>query len=468
MVLKLRLGRWRCHNDQCIRKTFVERLPSIVAPFARRTSRVAELVRLFCHAAGGRVSERLLARLAMWVSDNTILRQLKNYARNVGDAQPIRIVGIDDWCWRRGDSYGTIIVDLERRKVVDVLPKRSVDETATWLKRHPEIEIVSRDRCGLYAQGARDGAPQAKQVADRFHLLQNLREAIEQQMTNLGQFAGRSLLPAEAGELNPSPRQARRETRKSAFDRVQTLHLAGKSSRHIAAQTGIGWSTVVKWIRSGCLPDRRPATLTPSSPSYFQDFLLRQWEAGNRLGRHLFHDLKHRGYTGSLSHLHRLLAKLRHPDREEKIKVELPTEGRRAIDPATGWQISPVVAGALCMKPSKMLTLAQAGKVTALKEASPSFVIMRRLAMRFRGILRGNDSDKLDGWLDDAQSSGVSSIERFARVLHRDIDAVKNAITEPWSNGQAEGQINRLKTLKRAMYGRAGVELLRARMLPLQ
>ena len=228
MVLKLRLGRWRCHNDQCIRKTFVERLPSIVAPFARRTSRVAELVRLFCHAAGGRVSERLLARLAMWVSDNTILRQLKNYARNVGDAQPIRIVGIDDWCWRRGDSYGTIIVDLERRKVVDVLPKRSVDETATWLKRHPEIEIVSRDRCGLYAQGARDGAPQAKQVADRFHLLQNLREAIEQQMTNLGQFAGRSLLPAEAGDLNPSPRQARRETRKSAFDRVQTLHLAGK------------------------------------------------------------------------------------------------------------------------------------------------------------------------------------------------------------------------------------------------
>ena len=224
---------------------------------------------------------------------------------------------------------------------------------------------------------------------------------------------------------------------------------------------------MVKWIRSGCLPDRRPATLTPSSPSYFQDFLLHQWEAGNRLGRHLFHDLKHRGYTGSLSHLHRLLAKWRHPDREEKTKVELPTEESRAIDPATGWQISPVVAGALCMKPSKMLTPPQAVKVAALKEASPGFVIMRRLAMRFRGILRGDDSDKLDEWLDDAQSSGVSSIERFARVLHRDIDAVKNAITEPWSNGQAEGQINRLKTLKRAMYGRAGVELLRARLLPL-
>jgi transposase len=157
VVLKLRLGRWRCHNNQCIRKTFVERLPSIVAPFARRTSRVAELVRLFCHAAGGRVSERLLARLAMWVSDNTILRQLKNYARNVGDAQPIRIVGIDDWCWRRGDSYGTIIVDLERRKVVDVLPKRSVEETATWLKRHPRLRSSAGTGAGCMLKGRGTG-----------------------------------------------------------------------------------------------------------------------------------------------------------------------------------------------------------------------------------------------------------------------------------------------------------------------
>jgi transposase len=115
-----------------------------------------------------------------------------------------------------------------------------------------------------------------------------------------------------------------------------------------------------------------------------------------------------------------------------------------------------------------MLTPPQVVKLAALKEASPSFVIMRQLAIRFRSILRGDDSAKLDQWLDDAQSSGVSSIERFARVLHRDIDAVKNAITQPWSNGQAEGQINRLKTLKRAMYGRAGVNLLRARLRPLQ
>src|SRR5208337_1153406 len=197
------------------------------------------------------------------------------------------------------------------------------------------------------------------------------------------------------------------------------------------------------------------------------DFLARRWAEGDKVGRRLFHDIRHRGYTGSRSHLERLLSEWRRAERPATSRPRESTREDRAIDPATGWQISPIVAAALCMKPSKMLTQPQAVKVAALKEASPSFVIMRRLAMRFRGILRGNDPDKLDQWLDNAQSSGFSSIGRFARVLHRDVDAVKNAITEKWSNGQAEGQINRLKTLKRAMYGRAGVELLRARMLPL-
>ena len=152
-MLDLRLGRWRCLNEQCSRKTFVERLPSVAAPMARRTVRVAEIVRLFGHAAGGLPSERLLARLAMPVSDNAILRQLKRHVRERADPAPLRAIAIDDWSWRKGFTYGTIVVDLERRTVADVLETRSAKETADWLERRPEIEIVSRDRCGLYAQG---------------------------------------------------------------------------------------------------------------------------------------------------------------------------------------------------------------------------------------------------------------------------------------------------------------------------
>jgi transposase len=414
------------------------------------------------------VSERLLAHLAMPTSDNTILRRLKRHVGASGAAPPVRVAAIDDWSWRKGFTYGTIIVDLERRNVVDVLPVRSVEETARWLKRHPEIEIVSRDRCGLYAQGTRQGAPRARQVADRFHLLQNLRESIERQMSDVSRFAGRSLLPPVQGDQRHPTRQAQRDARQNMFSRAQDLHTVGKPVGDIADEIGVGRRTVTKWIQSGCLQARRPTPPKPSSPSYFQDFLSRQWEAGYRRARHLFQDIRHRGYTGSYSHLERLLSLWRRADRGESSKSKLPADETQAVDPATGWQISPIVAASLCMRPKGMLTPSQAVKVATLKKASPSFVVMRRLSMRFRGILRGDDPAKLGRWLDDARRSEISSMQRFAQTLARDLDAVKNAVTEEWSSGQAEGQINRLKTLKRAMYGRASVELLRARMLPLE
>jgi len=181
--VELHLARWRCRNDTCANRTCVDRLPALVAPFARRTARLGEIVRLFGHAAGGRVSERLLRRLAMPASRDTVSRALKRRGARTESSGPLRIVGIDDWCWQKGDTYGSIIVDLERRSVVDVLPVRSVASTQQWLEQHPEIEVVSRDRCGLYAQAARQGAPRAEQIADRFHLVQNLRMASSNEKT---------------------------------------------------------------------------------------------------------------------------------------------------------------------------------------------------------------------------------------------------------------------------------------------
>jgi transposase len=185
VTLRLRAGRWRCRNPGCTRRIFTERLPEAAVPFARRTHRVADVVRMIGHSAGGRPAERLMERIGMTVSDDTILRHLKRAAQGGPPLPSPRVVGIDDWAWRKGQSYGTILVDLERRVVADVLPDRSASSSATWLARHPGIEIVSRDRCGLYAEAARRGAPKARQVADRFHLLQNLREAIETQLSQL-------------------------------------------------------------------------------------------------------------------------------------------------------------------------------------------------------------------------------------------------------------------------------------------
>jgi len=368
-----------------------------------------------------------------------------------------------------------VLVDLERRRVVDVLPDRSAEGTARWLARHPEVEVISRDRCGLYAQGALRGAPRARQVADRFHLLQNLRACIESHMSSVGRHHGRSLVPAAepgaADAREAARRQAQRDAREAVFERVQRLRADGLTMRAIAVRTGVGWRTVTKWVRSGRLQDRHRAAPGPRSPRHFLGYLRRRWAEGCRHGRYLFWEIQHRGYQGSYSHLQKLLAEWRSAsgeDRPQRRPVAATAAEGRAVDPATGWQISPIAAAALCLRPRGHLTPSQALKIDALKRASPSFTALRRLAMRFRGLLRGGEAAKLDAWLRDARASGIGAMQRFARTLSRDLEAVRNAVTEPWSNEQTEGQINKLKTLKRAMYGRAGAELLRARLLPLE
>jgi len=426
-----------------------------------------------------------MKRLGAPVSDDTILRHLKRRVAVREAKTPVRVAGIDDWSWRKGSTYGAIVVDLERREVVDVLPDRSAAATASWLKERPEVEIVSRDRCGLFAQAAREGAPQARQVADRFHLLQNLRQAIERQLSRAGRSTGRPLLAAsdredehgasyvcsprgqqQVAEHRHLVRHAHRRSRQDAFDHIRDLHKAGTSVREIAQRTGFHWRSIAKWVGLTAPAERIAIAPKPSSPNYFQDYLRRRWEAGCTRGRHLFDEIKRRGYIGSFSNLERLLAKWR----GAKPTAPPPTPAipaAQAVDPTTGWLISPIVAAALCIKPRASLTLEQATKIEALKSASADFVVMRRLAMRFRGLFRSKSAAKLDPWLDDAQKSGLYAMQRFVRTLRQDIDAVRNALTECWSNGQTEGQINRLKALKRAMYGRASTELLRARMLPI-
>lgn len=485
------MSRWRCGNPECEKLTFSEQLIDIAAPLARRTCRVTELMRMIGHSTGGRPGERLMERLGLPTSDDTILRHLKCLATARQAPTAIRVARIDDWSWRKGCRYGTIVVDLERREVADVLEDRSAAGTADWLGSHPEVEIVSRDRCGLYAQGARQGATQARQVADRFLLIQNLREAIETQISRTDRSSGRPMLsPASSADRADDPiigspntdgpygqtevdehrhrvMEAYRQSRRELFERIKTLQAGGDTAHAIAQKTGFNWRTINKWLSLLALPDRVAMTPTSRSPTYYQDYLSRRWAQGCKTGRLLFNEIRDRGYTGSRSSFYRLIGRWR-PTRHMTTASVLPkAEVTRAVDPATGWLISPIVAASLCIKPRATFAAGQAAKVDALKVASPEFAVMRALAMRFRGLLRGSDIGKLDVWLDDAQASGIYAIERFVRTLRQDLTAVRNAITEIWSNGQVEGQINRLKTLKRAMYGRANVEMLRARMLPL-
>lgn len=471
VTIDLRVCRWRCMSRGCRSSTFSDQAPTVADPRARRTSRIAQIVEYIGHAAGGRPAERLMHRLSIPVSDDTILRVLKR--KTPTKSLDLRAVGIDDWSWRKSTRYGTIMVDLERRCVVDVLEDRSVESCTEWLRNHPSIEIVSRDRCGLYSRAARDGAPQALQVADRFHLIQNLRTAIEEQVNMSGRMTGRAILSdaenASAARHLRSARLAHRRSREEVFRTIHVLRKEGLSYSEIERRTGFKRRSVAKWLAFETPPDRRRATPTPRSPRYFEDYLAQRWKEGHRTGRALFHDVKKQGYTGSFSNLERLLGAWRRVEKPTPKSQAHPLPKQQPVrDPETGHLISPIIAAALCIKPRGLLTVDQARKVDALKEGSDAFATMRSLAMRFKGILRGGHSEPLDQWIDDAIETGLIPIVRFASVLRRDLDAVRNAIELPWSNGQAEGQINRLKTLKRAMYGRAGAELLKARMLPLR
>src|ERR1700733_10979089 len=433
VVVNARLGRWRCRNQRCDRRIFTERVPDLAAPFARRTARLSEIVRLLGHSAGGRPSERLMRRLG-----------------------------------------------------VDVLADRSAATAANWFKDHSDVEVVSRDRAGLYAEAAREGAPQARQVADRFHLLQNFRETIERQLggyeapirdsrinTSGNQAASplpvRSDCPSDAVAPTRLIRRERQAVRQQLFDEIRALFEGGSSIGEIAHKLGLGRRRVERWVRRIDLPDRNTMASTPSTPAYFGVLLGRRWAEGITKIRHLFAEIRHRGYTGSFSHLARFLApwRSREPSLEGAEQEEPAPVPVRTLDPMTGRVISPLTAAALCVKPRGQMTARQVATVDALKAASAEFTAMRRLAMRFRGLLRGGTAEGLDAWLIDARASGIYAMQRFAKTIRQDLEAVRNGMSEPWSNGQTEGQINKLKTLKRAMYGRAGVELLRARMMPL-
>jgi transposase len=249
-----------------------------------------------------------MRRLGMPVSDTTILAVLKKHAgarSENGVAAAVRVAGVDDWAWRKGHNYGTIIVDLERREVVEVLADRSAATTASWFKDHPDVEVVTRDRAGLYAEAAREGAPQAKQIADRFHLLQNFRETVERQLGGYeapirdSRISGSgnqapSALPArldcrsDAVAQTRLIRRERQAVRQQLFDQIRALFEGGSSIGEIAHKLGLGRRRVERWVRRIDLPDRGIIASTPSSPAYFSLLLERRWAEGITKVRHLF------------------------------------------------------------------------------------------------------------------------------------------------------------------------------------
>ena len=468
--IRVQARRFRCPVGDCARAIFTERLPEVVRPNGRRTLRMARTQLDTGLALGGEPGSRLAHRLAMPVSGDTLLRLIR--AATIEPPDPPRVIGVDEWAWRRGLRYGTIICDLERNRTIDLLPDRSADSLADWLRLHPGVEMVARDRAGVYADGVRQGAPEATQIADRWHLLRNLGDALR---AATGRHRGairqsaRAVAatvpveeppgkPAIAGTSLERRRLANRRHREERYEEIRRLRDQGIPPKVIAPMLGMSRRSVERWLAAGGAPDHaRPPT--PTLLDRFEGYLEHRWATGCRNAVQLHRELTSKGCTASFQTVARWATqhRVREPAREPTpaVLAEASVHAR--------WKPPSVRRCAwLLTQPDEQLKPEERAFIAHLSASAPDLSRAATLAGAFAKMIRERTVETLDGWLISAEAS---ELRGFAAGLRRDEAAVRAALTEPWSTSPVEGQINRLKALKRQMYGRAKYDLLRSRVL---
>lgn len=463
-----------CRRRECPQRVFCERLPQLTDAHARTTGELADSHRQIGLALGGEAGARLAAQLSVPTSPDTLLRRVKE-APDEPAPRP-RYVGLDDWAIRKGHTYGTILIDLERGTVIDLLPGRDGEALKVWLAANPQVQVITRDRWPAYIQAATTAAPQATQVADRFHLLTNVREAVEKILSRVTAdirtahtaVNAPATVPPEAVPAAPSPapkpltateerRRAKRQGRAERFRRVKELTAEGVSIREIARRLRMGRGAVLRYQRLERCPDWRPGRTGASSVDGFAGFIADWVAAGNRNSKELHRALKGKGFTGGYDaarrYLNRLIGSTGRPGKRAPNVTPTPAERT----PPSARKLSFRVANP---KPDSH----SARVLGELRARNPAVHGALELAEELMGMIRQKASTPLTDWVAKAAAAGDRDLANLASSLGSDAAAIQAALTTAWSNGPVEGQVNRLKAIKRSMYGRAGMNLLRARV----
>jgi transposase len=536
--MDINVRKFFCNNNDCQRVIFCERMPSLIATYARYTNRLAGQQQQVAFSLGGEVGSRMLTIMGMAVSPDTLLRFIRKAPEP--EITTPRVLGVDDWAKRKGQSYGTILVDLEKHRTIDLLPERSAESLATWLKAHPGVEVISRDRGTEYIKGATDGAPDAIQVADRWHLLNNLKDALkrilegkratlkavaesevtesegsancaESGVPSINTDNNRDIASAEPSDkLNlPNPedaitpvltsgdsvqkeqtdipqqltkveqeKQTRHERRQERYEEVQQLHRQGLSIRKIARRFKLSRITVRKYIEAETCPIYPEGVSRGSKLTPYIDYIQQRLESGCHNASQIWRELCQLGYDGSRGLVARWVA-------NERVNLPLPqteeshqscvaqscsaldnlTQGSKPGSKREAVPWSPNRAAWLLIRPEGDLTLEDRQALERVKQSDEDVAEAYSLGQRFVSMIRERQSDALFPWLEDALKSGTGALKGFANGIQQDMAAVMNALSLPWSQGQVEGQVNRLKLIKRQMYGRANFDLLRKRVI---
>jgi transposase len=447
VVIRLAVRRFFCTLAGCPAKTFAEQPEGLASRYSRLSVPARELAAATGLALAGRAGARLGEVMALPVSRQVLLRLVM--ALPDPPAGPVRVLGIDDFSFRRGQSWGTLLVDMETRRPVGVLDGRDAATVTAWLEDHPGTEVICRDRAGAYAQAARDGAPAAIQVADPWHLYHNLAGYVRGTVA-----ANQAALPAAVPDPGPAP-AGPGETGAIITARhaaVHQLRARGLTLEQAAAATGLGKGRTSRYWKApaaaALLGARSTSALDP-----FKEHLDQRWAQGQHNIAALHAEITARGYPGSRTTTYAYASTLR---------LAAPPAAPRP----------PTIAQAACWimagpdRDGHHLAPADRTRLAAILAASPQLAALAGHVARFSEIASGRlGPAALDAWLDAADADDQPALHHFTAGIRQDHHAVANAVTLTWTSGAVEGHVCRLKMLKRQMYGRAGRPLLRKRVL---
>ncbi|MFF3495246.1 ISL3 family transposase [Streptomyces sp. NPDC002795] len=456
-VIRLTVRRFICGVADCPRRTFAEPFSRLAVPYARFTARLNHALERVGLALAGRAGARLAAQLGFGVGRMTLLRRVVSLP-DPRFSTP-RVLGVDDFAIRRGQTYSTVLTSVEDHRVVDVLPTREAGPLAAWLTRHPGVEIICRDRAGAYAEGARRGAPDALQVADRFHLWQGLGRAVEtcvaahreclRNPSPTGMLPGATRPDPGRSQDDSAPVGRRAERKKAAHALVHELLAQGHSRRAIARHLGWGLNTVLRYANAACWQDTiRDSLPRPSRLDPYKPYLERRFAEG----------------CTSVTRLHGELIAANAPVTYQMVRAHIASLRRTPAGAAPRPPSVRQVTGWLTRHPT---ALAEEDRA-ALKDVLARCPELDKAAEHVRGfgeILTDRLGSTLPTWIDAVDASQLPGLTGFALHLHRDFDAVKAGLTLDWNSGSIEGAVNRIKKIKRQLYGRAGFELLRKMIL---
>jgi len=477
VVLDLRVRQFRCEQPGC-KATFAEQVEGLTRPYARFTPAAEGMLAAVGLALAGRAGCRLCGTLGLPAGRDTLLRRVR--ALPDPDVGTVTRLGVDDFALRRRTRYGTLLLDLDTGAVLDLLDGRDGAPVTAWLTEHPGVKVVCRDRAAAYGAAVREGAPEATQVADRWHLFHNLcDDTLHEVARHRGDLRPPVAAPTPAdppGTGDPAPAGSPAEQpdpveawveppavrhARERFTEVQALKAQGLHQAEIARRTGLARPTVRKYFHATALEDVHLRGFEPRASALdpYRPYLYEHFRPGVTTNDALFHEVRDRGYTGSSRTVARYLATLR--------PANPPTPRTRGTD---GPAPPPVpkardIASWILTRPDH-LTAEDTAALDAACVVSPPLATLRGYVACFAQMLTDRTGQaNLDAWLDAVEADDLADLRHFARGVRRDYDAVLAGLTLPDSSGAVEGNVNKLKLLKRQMYGRAKLDLLRKRVL---